>query len=169
MPGSAYDGGRNRVIGDFTENVDVMPTILAALGIELPIQCNGSSLTPLLRGLRPSNWRECVHWEFDFAHLQDHTGSKPMLGLRRDQCGVCVARGKRYKYIHFSDLPPLLFDLAQDPYELHNLAVDTSYSSVIAASARDMVSWRMHTEDCELSRYEVTRDGLMMHNTSGPR
>jgi len=33
-----------------------------------------------------------------------------------------VSRSKQWKYVHFTNLPPLLYDLEADPHEQHNLA-----------------------------------------------
>ena len=41
------------VVDDFTENVDIMPTLCEAMGIDVPAQCDGFPLTPFLRGERP--------------------------------------------------------------------------------------------------------------------
>ena len=39
-----------------------------------------------------------------------------------------IIRGDRYKYVHFTNLPPLFFDLQKDPDEFVNLASDASYA-----------------------------------------
>ena len=49
--------GRGRRVSAFTENVDVMPTILDAIGAEVPHQCDGESLVPFLAGDTPAQWR----------------------------------------------------------------------------------------------------------------
>lgn len=55
-----------QVIDEFTENVDIMATILELIDVEVPAQCQGRSLVPFLRGSPPEDWRTAVHWEFDF-------------------------------------------------------------------------------------------------------
>ncbi len=42
-----------------------------------------------------------------------------------------MLRDGQYKYMHFVEQPPLLFDLRQDPRECHNLATDPAYASVV--------------------------------------
>ena len=49
--------------------------------------------------------------------------------MKLDECSIAVVRGKRYKYIHFGALPPLLFDLAEDPDEMKNRAADPAYAA----------------------------------------
>ncbi len=36
-------------VDSFTENVDIMPTMLDALGLDIPVQCDGRSLRPFWR------------------------------------------------------------------------------------------------------------------------
>ena len=58
-----------------------------------------------------------------------------------------MVRGQRYKYIHFTALPPLLYDIEADPDELVNLAADPAHAGVVAEYAQKMLSWRMaHAE-----------------------
>src|SRR5690606_15581494 len=128
-PRPEADAGRGRTVESFTEAVDVMPTILEWLGLEPPRQCDGESLLPFLRGETPAGWRTEAHWEYDF---RDVVGQVPeqALGLTSDQCTLNVLRGERYKYVHFTALPPLLFDLQRDPHETVNLAEDPAYAGV---------------------------------------
>ena len=43
----------------------------------------------------------------------------------------------------FTTLPPLLFDLQQDPWEMHNLAADPAHQAVVLEMAQKMLSWRL--------------------------
>ncbi|MCB1269716.1 MAG: sulfatase-like hydrolase/transferase, partial [Microthrixaceae bacterium] len=54
------------VVERFTENVDVMPTLCEAMGLPVPLQCDGLPLTPFLRGEEPPWWRTAAHWEWDW-------------------------------------------------------------------------------------------------------
>src|SRR6204780_108927 len=45
-PRAEADASRGRRVEAFTEHVDVMPTLLDAIGIEVPRQCDGRSLAP---------------------------------------------------------------------------------------------------------------------------
>ena len=145
-PGAWADNGRGGLVNAFSENVDVMPTILELLGLNIPLQCDGHSLKPFLAGDNPRNWRREVHWELDF---RDVVGGKPEkeLDLRLDDCTLGVIRDGRYKYIHFTALPPMLFDIENDPDELDNLAPRPAQAGIVAEYAQKMLSWRMaHTE-----------------------
>jgi choline-sulfatase len=47
-------------------------------------------------------------------------------------CGAYMIRHGRYKYIHYTGLPPMLFDLARDPYERVDLGRDPGHVQLIA-------------------------------------
>ena len=147
-------------VNAFTESVDVMPTILNFLQVPIPEQCDGEALGPLCQGQTPKNWREEAHWEFDFRNFTDANGDN-FQGLKPDQCAVNVIRGERYKYIHFTALPPLLFDIIEDPGEFTNLAGDPAYQQILLEYAQKLLSWRMNHDDRVLANTRLTPDGVV--------
>ena len=155
-----------RVIDAFTESVDVMPTILDWLGLEAPAQCDGMSLLPFSRGESPVNWREEAHWEFDFRNRVGEMAEQG-LQLTPDQSALSVIRGRRYKYVHFTALPPLFYDLERDPGEFVNRADDPDYRELVLDYAQRMLSWRMNHDERVLANHWVTPEGVKVH--SGPR
>lgn len=44
--------------------------------------------------------------------------------------GAFMVRDDRYKYVHYVSYPPQLFDLKNDPEELHDLGTDPAYADV---------------------------------------
>ena len=60
------------------------------------------------------------------------------------------------KYVHFAGLPPLLFDLRNDPGELVDLAQDERAQPRVADYSRRLLSWRMKHTDKTLSHLQVT-------------
>jgi arylsulfatase A-like enzyme len=165
-PRRAADNGRGTVVAAFTEAVDLMPTILEWLGLPVPAQCDGQSLVPFLEGQSPAGWRQEAHWEYDFRDPVRRRVEEA-LGLADEQCGIAVLRGDRYKYVHFTALPPLLFDLEADPAELVNRAEDPALREVRLACAERMLSWRMnHAERTQTSRF-ITEQGVI--ERAGPR
>jgi arylsulfatase A-like enzyme len=165
-PSAGGDKGRGRIVEDFSESIDIMPTILEWLGIETPVQCDGCSLMPFLAGRQPDNWRQEAHWEFDFRDPMRERVEGAM-GLADDECSLAVLRGRKYKYVHFAAQPPLLFDLEKDPGELVNRANDPAYRDVLLASAAKMLSWRMVHADRTLTSRFVTPGGVI--ERKGPR
>ncbi len=159
-PRAAAQPSRGRRVDAFTEGVDVMPTILDYLGVPVPSQCDGDALTPFNHGLTPANWRTEAHWEFDFRRAVG-AGGDNALGLQPDQCAVNVLRGERYKYIHFTALPPLLFDMLEDPGEFRNLAGDPAFQPIVLECAQKMLSWRMNHDERVLANTRLTSAGVV--------
>jgi arylsulfatase A-like enzyme len=156
-PGAA----RGRVVSDFTENVDIMPTMLQAIGAPVPFECDGRSLAPFLAGApTPPNWRTEAHWEFDFRDPADDA-AEGRLGLTLHQCALNVIRSERWKYVHFAGLPPLLFDLESDPHEMANLARDPAHAAVTLEYAQKMLSWRMLHDEQTLTHLALTEEGVV--------
>lgn len=152
--------GHGRVVAAFTESVDVMPTILDWLGLEVPAQCDGRSLRPFLHGADPADWRRGAHWELDFRDVVTAAPERA-LGLGHAQCTLNVLRGERYKYVHFAALPPLLFDLAADPGEFRNLADDPAHVAVVRDCAQALLSWHMAHAERTLANLCLTPDGVV--------
>lgn len=150
---------RGRVVDAFTESVDLAPTILEWLGLETPAEMNGASLGPWLRGETPAAWRDYAFWEFDFRTLGGG-GLEAALGLMPDQCTLDVIRERRWKYVHFTTLPPLLFDLDDDPGEFKNLADDPAYASERARLAGRLLSHRMLHAERTLTNTKLAHAGV---------
>jgi arylsulfatase A-like enzyme len=150
----------------FTENIDILPTVLELYGLDIPRQCDGRSLLPFLTGETPSDWRTAAHWEVDFRFIDLFPDLCPgrELGIAYDECCFNVIRDARYKYIHFTALPPLFFDLQNDPDELQNLAGDPAYAPLVLSYAQKMLSWRMTNDERTLTHLKVGPDGVVERN-----
>ncbi len=157
---------RGTGVDEFSESVDLMPTILDWLGCEVPAACDGESLLPFIEGRRPPRWRDAAHWEYDFRDLR-HGRAEAALGLAPDQCNCAVLRGERYKYVHFAALPPLLFDLREDPGEFRNLAADPAHREVLLDCAQRLLSLRMTHADRTLANTLLCSGGPISYR--GPR
>jgi len=150
---------RGHVVEQFTEHVDILPTMMEAIGAPVPIQCDGMSLAPFIAGeAAPRAWREAAHWEYDFRNVGDESAEKA-LGLTQHQCLINVVRDERYKYVHFTKLPPLFFDLEADPGELRNVAGDPAYAPQMLEYAQKLLSWRMNHDEQTLTHLALTDDG----------
>ncbi len=159
-PRREADGSRGSRIDAFTEAIDIMPTILDWLGLDVPRACDGRSLLPLLRGRMPEDWREAVFFEHDFRTVATQR-AETALGISSDQCSYAAIRDRRYKYVHFAALPPLLFDLAGDPHEMENLAGRPDMAATVAAYARKMLDWRLIHADRTLTNMQLTANGVV--------
>ena len=161
-PASGARSSRGSAVDAFTESIDIMPTILDAVGVDIPEQCDGHSLLPFCRGEQPNGWRQEYHAEFDLRCPYQIDEPIP-LGLKLQQCAVNVIRGERYKYVHFATLPTLFFDLEEDPDEFHDLAADPAYQGRVLEYAGKMLSWRMRHETPALTDIHLTREGEIVH------
>ncbi len=85
--------------------IDVMPTILELLGVKAPPSCQGSSLVPTFSGKSAAT-------EYSYAETLYPKMNMNWAELR----GV---RTNRWKYVRAPT--PELYDLTQDPHELHNV------------------------------------------------
>jgi arylsulfatase A-like enzyme len=158
-PRKAADVARGKIVERFTENVDIMPTLLEAIGADIPLQCDGASLRPFLEGRNaPPSWRTEAHWEYDFRDPSDDTAERA-LDLTLHQCTMNIVRDERFKYVHFTRLPPLLFDLQKDPGEFVNRATDPSYLPVLLEYTQKLLSWRMNHDEQTLTHIALTHDG----------
>ena len=156
-PRREAEGGRGTVIDAVTESVDVLPTVCDYLGTEIPRQADGWSLAPFLRGEpAPEHWRDAAHFEWSFSDPVDQLAEKAF-GIPMSHCSLAVGRGPRYKYVQFaaesSLLPPLLFDLAEDPGQAHDLLAEgaAGASDVAWSATQELLRWRMRSAERTLS------------------
>ena len=143
----------------FTESIDIMPTVIDWLGGEVPPSCDGRSLVPLTHGQHPGDWRQQLHYEYDFRDVY-YSAPQQELGLAAEQCSLCVVQDDRYKYVHFAALPPLLFDLKADPNQFRNIAEDPAQAATVRDYAQMALSWRLTYADRMLTHYRGGPNGL---------
>ena len=162
LPADRTTLGRGRIIDAFTENIDILPTLIEFFNGEIARQCDGVSLLPFFRGEPLKRWRTEVHWEVDFGFLDDYPDVQPgkELGLASEECAFNVIRDSHYKYVHFAALPPLFFDIKNDPAELHNLADDSAFTGLMFEYARKMLSWRMANDERTLTGMRAGPKGI---------
>ena len=106
-PAAIRAGSRTRAMA---LNVDFAPTFLEAAGVPVPPTMQGRSLLPIARGRVPANWRTAMYYRY--YHDPGHHNTGAHYGVRT----------LTHKLIHFWKKDQWeLFDLVNDPYELHNL------------------------------------------------
>jgi arylsulfatase A-like enzyme len=139
LPGIVPEGVS---FNEFVESIDLLPTCLQAADIPIPNAMDGKSLLPLMNGTA-KEWRREVYAEWDFQYYY----VRKQLGLQPNQCKAIMVRDERWKYVHYSDQPCELYDLAQDIAEQHNLAEHPQYAEKINELRDRILQWRMNTED----------------------
>jgi arylsulfatase A-like enzyme len=166
-PRPEYDTSRGRVVHAFSENVDVLPTILEQLGGDIPLQCDGHSLTAWLRGDTPEPWRNEVFFEFDFREPASDLMERAF-GVSMDDCCLAVIRDARGKYVHFGghpNLPPIFFDLEVDPDQLDNRAADPACAAKVLDYAQRMLAWRLRNAERTLTGTKLTGQGPIIRRS----
>ncbi len=166
IPDPSADAGRGRVVRAFTESVDVLPTICTWMGIEVPLQADGFALQPftladeLGADGRPEHWRTVAHWSWNFSNPANPTAER-LFGIPMAHCSLDVVRGPTTKYVQFAADPdvlsPLLFDLGDDPAQLHDLVADGTRAELAWSAGQELARWRMRTDDHTLTGTMLTR------------
>lgn len=150
---------RGRTVTKFTEHIDLMPTILDHLGLDVPLQCDGRSLNGFLEGGAPDRWRSSARWEYDFRNIYDPS-VEGRFGLSIDECSMSILRTETGKYVHFAGLDALYFDLEEDPGELKNRIADPSYMRQVLEHAGQMLDWRLAFNRREMTGIAIRTRGF---------
>jgi len=119
-PGHIEAGSK---VNALTQNLDFAETFLDYAGVDIPEDMQGKSLRTLLEGkLKDDDFRDAVYY-----HYYDY----PAFHMVKKHYGV---RTKRYKLIHFYDDIDTweLYDLQDDPEEIHNLIDNPKYDAIEA-------------------------------------
>lgn len=92
-------------------SMDILPTVMDAVGIDRPTNIEGRSFKPILLGRKQEDLRK--HWFF----------ARREGGLRYQGKTIEAVRQGRWKLLHNSPFEPMeLYDLIADPLERENLA-----------------------------------------------
>lgn len=143
-----------RVVEQFTENVDVMPTLADALGVDVPLQCDGYSLTPLLDGLDVP-WRLNAHYEWDYrALLLRFVTAYWPVDRSLARCNVTTTVNEQWAFVHFGDGSALLFDLVRDP----TWRTTSNDPSLLYTAASTQLQWRQEHLRRETSEFLIAPD-----------
>jgi arylsulfatase A-like enzyme len=154
----AHRSSRGQTCTHFTEASDIMPTASEAFEVNALQPLDGKPLAEFLTGGTPSDWRDEVHWEFNFREITSRD-AQLIFGLQAEDCKLTVLRDDKFKYVHFNGLPALFFDLTRDPNEERNVAGVQNYAADHIRYAEKMLSWRDRHLERELTTIEITDYG----------
>ena len=125
-PDPRADATRGGADSRFVEGIDVVPTILEALGIAPSThRIEGRSLLSLTRNETAAQWRDCVYSELDYSFRR----ARHVLRRGVRECRGAMVRSTAWKYVHWEGFRPQLFDLEADPRELTDLGDDPRYAA----------------------------------------
>jgi arylsulfatase A-like enzyme len=117
-------GGQGRRLEVPLNSLDVMPSLLGLLGVEIPATVQGADLSAVLRG-EAAAAPEAAALLACFRPFHEITYASGA----QDYRGVRTAR---YTYVRGHAGPWLLFDNRQDPYQLENLAASAAHRGLVA-------------------------------------
>ena len=135
-PGFIKPGSK---IKQMVQNIDIGPTVLDLAGLSTPKNMDGLSFRPLLNG-EPTRWRDKIFYEYYWERSFPMTPTT--FGIRTD----------RYKYIYYWGVwdTEELYDLQNDPQEMHNLINDPGHQDIIAQLNKELFDWLEKTGGNEI-------------------
>jgi arylsulfatase A-like enzyme len=117
-------------------NIDFAPTFLEIAGLPIPDGMQGRSLLPILRGRTPADWRTSMYYRY-YHDPGDHN--------TRAHYGV---RTQTHKLIYFWSKDQWeLFDLVNDPFELHNLYGEPGQGALTASLKAELARLKRDVRD----------------------
>ncbi|MEO7521144.1 MAG: sulfatase/phosphatase domain-containing protein, partial [Gemmatimonas sp.] len=112
------------------------PTFMDMAGLKAPKDMQGRSIVPLLRGQQPRDWRESMYYRY-YHDPGDHNTAA--------HYGV---RTLTHKLIHYWKKDQWeLFDLTEDPSELHNLYGQPGTAALTASLKRELARLKRELRD----------------------
>jgi arylsulfatase A-like enzyme len=130
-------------------NVDFAPTFLDVAGLPIPADMQGRSLVSVLRGRTPLDWRTSMYYRY-YHDPGDHN--------TRAHYGV---RTHTHKLIYFWKKDQWeLFDLVNDPYELHNLHGEPGQEALTATLKRELARLKREVQDDDQLANEQWPNGV---------
>ena len=172
----------------FISSIDLMPTILDAIGADIPAGVNGKTFLPLLHG-EDQDGRGQVFTQFhetsgrrafpmrsvqnaQFGYIYNHWsdgikkyGSESQHGrtwaaMKAEEAGDedLAARTRLYSY----RVPEELYDYESDPDALENLIDDPDYAAELDALRTVLKEWMVETSDPLLSDFRVFTAGVTL-------
>lgn len=117
-------------------NVDFAPTFLEMAGLPASTDMQGRSMLPVLRGRTPEDWRTSMYYRY-YHDPGDHN--------TRAHYGV---RTRTHKLINFWKKDQWeLFDLVNDPFELHNLYGQPGQEALTATLKAELARLKREVRD----------------------
>src|SRR5262245_18868090 len=130
-------------------NVDFAPTFLDLAGLPIPAGMQGRSLSPVFRGRTPPDWRTSMYYRY-YHDPGDHN--------TRAHYGV---RTRTHKLIYFWKKDQWeLFDLVNDPQEMHNLYGQPGQEAITASLKAELMKLKKAMKDDDQFANEQPPNGV---------
>ena len=154
----AAPGLRARRVEPIVETVDLLPTLLELLGVELPadLPIQGASLVPLMRGVS----EEGRQYTFSSARARTmrHADRGYALNPRRRILAIRSADWKLIRYPGRDADPLELYNVHSDPGESHNVVLD--HDDLVSTLMDQLRRWESLATDPRTGPAEVDTETL---------
>ena len=156
---AVIEGGQRRK--EIVSNIDLVPTLLDAAGLETPVDVQGRSFFPLLRGdayeanpmifaeknTSPNDARRCVRTD-KWKYIRNFDeGPKLVLGTCSEYSLTRLAMGDD----HLQPRPGTeLYNLAEDPLELSDVSGHPEHVVIETELDAALMKWMKETDDPQL-------------------
>jgi choline-sulfatase len=142
---------RGAVRNELVTLADLMPTICDWAGIGHPDGLDGESLVPLLAGAPQASWRDMVIGQYHGKQ----TWASP----------IRMIRTRRHKLTLYATGERELYDLVDDPAEIHNLSHSPLAADIETGLLERLNSWMSAQDDPFLSLRPTDRTGRRLEAT----
>ena len=119
-----------RTTDALTALVDIAPTIAQMAGLDFA--CSGQSVLPYVQGETPDTWR---------TELFTQTNGNEIYGIQR------AVWNRKYKYVWNTFDYDELYDLENDPHEMHNIATLPENQPIIKQMCKKMWAFAKDKQD----------------------
>jgi len=144
------------VIPQMVLNIDLAPVFLEVAGIAKPVQMQGESFLPLLKG-ETIAWRDKVFYEYYWEQAFPQTPT------------TFAVRSDKYKYISYNGIWDIneLYDLEKDPYEMNNLIRNKDMDKIGLQLRDELNNWLEKTNGLQipLKKQQERKNDHIYRNT----
>ena len=149
-PGVVEPGSES---SDLVSNLDFAQTFLDIAGASEPVEMQGASLTSILKGDTPDDWRDAHYY-----HYYEYPGWHM---VHRHE-GVYDGR---YKLMNFYEIEEWeLYDLETDPQEIENQIANSEYADVVKRLKGELERLRVEYDVPENVKQDLSNIDMHYHS-----
>ena len=151
-----FPGGT--VIDRMVAGIDLMPTFLAAAGVEPPAGGDGANFLPILQKQNVP-WRDSLLYEYYWERNFPQTPT--LHAIRRED----------FKYIRYHGIwdTDELYDVKNDPSEMRNLIDDPKYGQLVKEMNERLFGLLTRTDGLSMPLYPDSGGVNALRNPKGPK